>query len=133
MEHPYGPLQKRYAGIFYFHIFCPIFGARKLKNGHFCHFSPFFTRLRAREIRKNQNFKISRITILDRPLGMIHTKFGPNPKKIQDLHTFFPKLTLKKGYIFYIRGFPYVFANPILLERLVFREKAIFFDSVKRL
>ena len=41
-------------------------------------FTRFLTRLRPRSILKNENFKISRIRILDNPLGILHTKFEPN-------------------------------------------------------
>ena len=40
---------------------------------------------------KNAKITISRISILDTPTGMIHTKFGPNRSKTPGVIKIFPK------------------------------------------
>ena len=61
MEHPYGPLQNRYAGIIIIIIIIIFFffEAQKLKNDHICHFSSFF--LLSCGLVKSEKIKISKI------------------------------------------------------------------------
>ena len=97
---------------FFIFAFFAVLRGQKARKCQFLAKIKFFAFSVCRKTAKNAKMKNSRINFFLIPTRMLYTKMHPKIMKIEDLHTLLPKLRLKKGYIFYIKGFPFDLETP---------------------
>ena len=118
--------------IFWFLHFWLFYRGSNVKNGHFWGFWGFFTRSTACKIWKNENLKNSYTNYFLNTLRMPHTKFQT---KIVKIETRIKKNELKwveKDCILLYKGISLCFRERYARKRLLFCQKRVFSDSVKK-